>query len=107
MSISAGAAAIVLAFAALYQVAYGLFASPGGMMLAGVIAHGVGTGVAMIVDLPSASRTFSSIGRRLAIAGICAAAIWGIFRLLYPFLARASTALYIEYWWLEAILVMA
>jgi len=77
------------------------------MMVAGVIAHAVGTGVAMIVELPSPDRTLWRIGRRLAIAGTCGIAIWVIFQVVYTSLARASTAIYLEYWWLEAMLVMA
>jgi hypothetical protein len=106
-AVVAGILALLITFSLLRWVWFALFVSLGGLMIAAVIAHGVGTAVAMALELPSERRTLQMISRRVGIAAVCAVILWFAIRWLYTSIAYAAPSLYREYGGVEAILTAA
>jgi hypothetical protein len=102
-----GAVALLVTFAALWRVWLGFFTSLFGLMLAAVIAHGVGTAVAMVVDLSPSTRNLRQVSWRAGVAAMCALFLWFAIPATYRAIIFSSLPVYREYSGLEAILSAA
>lgn len=98
-----GVAAVLMMWPVLWWAWLALFTSVFGLMLAGVIAHGVGTAVAMVLDLQPKGRTFRMVGWRVGVAGLCALLLWFAVPTTYKAIIYMSIPLYRAYSGLEAI----
>jgi hypothetical protein len=99
-----GIVALVLAFGFLHWAWLALYTSLFGLILAAVIAHGVGTAVAMALDVSSATRTFQQVIRRVGLAALCALILYIAIPVTYKALIYLSPELYRMYSGWEAIL---
>ena len=98
-----GVAALLIMWPVLWWVWLALFTSVFGLMLAGVIAHGVGTAVAMLLDLPRTARTLRVVSWRIGVAASCALFLWFAVPTTYKAVISLSWPLYREYSGSEAI----
>jgi hypothetical protein len=98
-----GAAALLIMWPVLWWAWLALFTSVFGLMLAGVIVHGVGTAVAMVLDLPQAARTLRLVSWRVGVAAACALFLWFAVPTTYKAVISLSLPLYREYPGSEAI----
>jgi hypothetical protein len=71
-----GALALLITFRSLSWGWLALFTSMYGLMIAAVISHGVGTAVAMVLELPSPTRNIRPVCWRLVVATLCALFLW-------------------------------
>jgi hypothetical protein len=90
-------------FPVLWWAWLALFTSVFGLMLAGVIAHGVGTAVAMFLDLPTAKRTLRLVSWRAGVALACSVFLWFAVPATYKTIIYMSFDLYRAYAGFEAI----
>ena len=102
--LAGGVAALLMMWPMLWWAWLALFTSVFGLILAGIIAHGVGTAVALVVDLPLEGRTLRLVSWRVGVAAVCALFLWVAVPVIYKTIIHISLPLYLAYSGLEAIL---
>src|ERR1700704_5372345 len=73
-----GPLALLISLGSLWWGWLALFTSMYGLMIAAVIAHGVGTAVAMVLELPSPTRDVRTVRWRVVVATLCGLFLWAV-----------------------------
>jgi len=89
-----GGLALVVTLSIIRWVWVASFTSLFGLILASVLAHSIGTAIALLFDLPPTKRATSLVGRRICVVTVCAVLLWVAVPIILRTLIASSARLF-------------